>query len=316
MPRVNSIAPAAGAPRRTARGRKPQQPQDRLSPRALFWRRLRKTLRPALWMISLGGFCCLGYAALRTLPSALPALPAAPQMPAPRIFHSGLAALGADLGLRIERVEVNGAVTVDPAQLAAAIGVQKGDPAYGFSLVALAQRVAQLGPVQNVAVERVLPGTLIINITERDALAIWQTTSNGKPCFRLIDSRGNIIADQDAALAKRRQPSLLLLSGSDAPQSANVLIAELKAAPVVLARVVAAQRVDGLRWNLILRDQTVVKLPDTNEAQAIGQLAALQTALKLLDRPVQDIDLRQPDRLVVRPYQAPAAPPPKPGALP
>jgi cell division protein FtsQ len=118
-----------------------------------------------------------------------------------------------------------------------------------------------------------------------------------------------VITNQDAALAKRREPSLLLLSGSDAPQFAATLLAELKTVPVVMAHVSAAQRVDGLRWNLILKDQTVVKLPSDDEAAAIGQLAALQDSMQLLDRPVEDIDLRQPGRLVVRPY-APATPPP------
>jgi cell division protein FtsQ len=213
------------------------------------------------------------------------------------------------MGLRISKVEVNGADSLDPASLNAAIGVAPGDPALGFSLGAVQSRVAQLGPVQSVTVERILPDTLVVNITARNALAIWQTTSNGKPQFVLIDKQGNVITSQDAAAAKRREPSLLLLSGADAPEFAATLLAELKTVPVVLAHVTAAERVDGLRWNLILADQTVVKLPTDNEAAAIGELAALQNSMQLLDRPVEDIDLRQPDRLVVRPY-APATPPP------
>jgi len=66
--------------------------------------------------------------------------------------------------------------------------------------------------------------------------------------------------------------------------------------------VVAAERVDGLRWNLVLKDKAVVKLPDVDEADAIGQLAALQASVQLLDRPVEAIDLRIPGRLVVKPY--------------
>jgi cell division protein FtsQ len=154
-----------------------------------------------------------------------------------------------------------------------------------------------------------LPDTLVVSIKARDPLAIWQTISNGQPQFVLIDGQGVVIANQDAAAAKRREPALLLLSGPDAPQFAAVLLAELKTVPVVLAQVSAAQRVDGLRWNLILKDQTVVKLPSDNEAAAIGQLAALETSMQLLQRPVEDIDLRQPNRLVVRPYAPPAPSP-------
>jgi cell division protein FtsQ len=171
--------------------------------------------------------------------------------------------------------------------------------------------------VQNAVVARELPGTLVVRVSERNAFAIWQTVSNGQAKFVLIDKQGNVIANQDAAEAKRRQPALLLLSGDDAPAHANALIAQLQAAPAVLSHVAAAQRVDGLRWNLILKNQTVVKLPAENADTAIGQLAALQTSLQLLDRPVEVIDLRQDGRLVIKPYPTPApAGPAKPGAAP
>lgn len=310
MPRVDSIGPIVGnaPPRRNARNKKPAPQQDRLTQRALFFRRVRKSLKPGLWILGLGAVMVVGSELFRTLPGAPASAPSAPA-PAPQSHHGfGLAGLAADLGLRISKVEVNGADSLDPALLNEAIGVQPGDPALGFSLGAVRDRVAQLGPVQQVTVERVLPGTLIVSITARDALAIWQSTVNGQPQFLLIDKQGAVIANQDAAAAKRREPSLLLLSGPDAPQCAATLIAELKTVPAVLDHVTAAQRVDGLRWNLILKDQTVVKLPADDEADAIGQLAALQNSMQLLDRPVEDIDLRQPGRLVVRPYAPPAAP--------
>jgi cell division protein FtsQ len=153
-------------------------------------------------------------------------------------------------------------------------------------------------------VERELPGTLVVSITERNAFAIWQTggTDGQPPTFELIDKQGNVITDQNAIVAKRREPWLLLLVGSDAPQNAQTLMNELNSAPSVLSHVVAAERVDGLRWNLVLKDRAVVKLPDVDEADAIGQLAALQASVQLLDRPVEAIDLRIPGRLVVKPY--------------
>lgn len=310
MPRVESISPLTGTqpPRRNTRSRKPVPQQDRLTQRALFFRRLRKSLRPGLWLVVLGAVVVVGAELYRTLPVGAPAAPAAPavvQAPvaAVSVHHRfGLAALAAAMGLRISFIKVSGAQSLDPGLLKAAIGVQPGDSSYGFSLAAVQARVAQLGPVKQVTVERILPGTLVVDIVARDALAIWQTTVNGQPQFKLIDGHGQVIDDQNAVLAKRRDPSLLLLSGSDAPEFAATLLAELKATPVVLAHVAAAQRVDGLRWNLILKDQTVVKLPAANEAAAIGQLASLQASMQLLDRPVEDVDLRQPGRLVVRPY--------------
>jgi len=297
---------------RTSRARKPAPPQDRLTQRKLFFRRVKRSLKPGLWFLVIASVFIVGFELVRSLPSAAPAPQAAETAAAAAAPSSSpLANFAADLGLRVTRVQINGARTTDPDLLQQAIGVKPGDPTLGFSLQSIRDQVEQLGPVQSAVVSRELPGTLVVTVTERDAYAIWQTVSNGQTKFVLIDKQGNVIANQDAAEAKRREPSLLLLSGEDAPANANVLVTELQAAPAVLSHVAAAQRVDGLRWNLILKNQTLVKLPSENEADAIGQLAALQTSVQLLDRPVEVIDLRQAGRLVVKPYPAPAPPAPE-----
>jgi cell division protein FtsQ len=304
MPRVSAesddvIRQPPSRPR--PRAKKAAPAQDRLSSRTLFLRRVRRSLRPGLWLIG-------GLAVVIVIVELVRAVPERPATAAAPARHgSGLASIGAALGLRISDVKIVGAKETDMRLLRQAIGVAKGEPTFGFSLAAVRQRVEQLGPVQTATVERELPGTLIVSITERNAFAIWQTGgANGQPPkFALIDKQGNVITDQNAIEAKRREPWLLLLVGADAPQNAQSLMTELQAAPTVLSHVAAAERVDGLRWNLVLKDKAVVKLPDAGEAEAISQLAALQASMQLLDRPVEVIDLRMPGRLVVRPYPVP-----------
>ena len=308
MPRVDATARATlSAPAPRARAKRSAPPQDRLSTRKLYFRRVKRSLKPGLWVLGVVSVLIVGSELVRSLP----AIKSSSAPAAARHEDSGLAALAADMGLRISKIEVVGGQTVDPAQLRAAIGVQPGEPSLGFSLAAVRARVEQLGPVQSATVERLLPGTLVVNITERDAFAIWQTGGEDgtPPHFVLIDRNGNVIAGQNAAVAKRREPSLLMLTGAGAPQNAAVLVSELKSVPALAQRVIAAERVDGLRWNLILKDQTLVKLPVTGEQEAITQLGALQGSMQLLDRPVEVIDLRQEGKLVVRPYPpAPAGP--------
>jgi cell division protein FtsQ len=309
MPRVTATArPGISRPASRTRAKK-IAPQDRLSARTLFLRRVRRSLRPGLWLLAVVSLLIVGTAFFRNLH-----LPAATNAAATTHHGFGLASLAADAGFRIENVEVVGARTTDPAALAAAIGVRAGEPSLGISLSDIRARVAALGPVQTATVERVLPGTLIVRVTERGAYAIWQTGGNGAPLtFQLIDKAGNVIADQDAAAAKRREPGLLLLVGANAPANAQTLLEALAAQPAVQARTAAAERIDGLRWNLILKNQTVVKLPIENMDGALAELSTLQRSMSLLDRPVEVIDLRIPGRLVVRPYpasvDAPAASP-------
>ena len=301
-PMARAAAPARLPPvRRTVK--KLAAPPDRLTARALFFRRVRKSVKPGLWVCA--GLVVLGIGSelFRSLPAMVPVVSPAGS------FRHGLAALAGYVGFRVTAIEINGAATTKPAALQAAIGVPKGAPIFGLSLAAIQARLEQLGPVQTATVARALPGTLIINIAERNGFAIWQTGSaDPAKRFVLIDPAGNVIADQDAAAAKRRQPSLLLLAGADAPQNAGTLIGELKAAPAVLSHVAAAERVDGLRWNLILKNDTLVKLPADGEPRIIAQLAGLQNSMALLDRPVEVIDLRFPGRMVIRPYPAAVAP--------
>jgi cell division protein FtsQ len=307
MPRLTATKelgrpPAPAAPRQ--RAKKSAPPPDRLSARTLFFRRVKRSIKPGLWVMAI-------VIVLAVLPSLFRSIPAITPVasPAGSIRH-GFAELAAFAGFRVSAIEVTGIDTVPAPVILAALGVKKGDPILGDSLAALQTRVEQLGPVQSATVERALPGTLIVNVTERDAFAIWQQPgAGGAPKFVLIDKQGDVIAGQDATLAKRRDPALLLLAGDGAPQNAGTLVTELKTSPAVLSRVAAAERVDGLRWNLTLVNQTLVKLPADNEQQAITQLANLQASMGLLDRPVEVIDLRLPGRLIVRPYPS-ATPPP------
>ncbi len=302
MPRVGTtpsarpgISRPAARPGRV-RVKKTAVPQDRLSARKLFWRRLKRNIKPGLWVAGVVAVLAAGG----TLVHSLAVGAQAPAAPGQGGF--GLAELAADAGLRISDVQIHGAQNMNMAALQAAIGVQPGEPTLGFSLSQVQHRVAQLGAVRSVTVQREFPGSLIVNITERAAYAIWQTGTAAHPKFVLIDKSGKVIADQNAVTAKRREPWLLLLTGADAPQNAQRLMDALHTQPAVLAYVAGAQWVDGLRWNLLLKDQTLVKLPVSGQTEAIARLAGLQASLQLLERPVEVIDLRLPDRLVVRPY--------------
>ncbi len=306
MPRLGAspsarpvVSRPAARPTR-ARVKKIAAPQDRLSLRRLFWRRLKRNLRPILWLLCALAVLATGGALIRSLPTGASVSTARPH-------GSGLAQLAADAGLRLSSVQIHGATGIDAAALQAAIGVQPGQPMLGFSISQMQRRVAALGAVRSVTVQREFPGTLVVNITQRAAYAIWQTGTPAHPQFVLIDKSGRVIADQNAVAAKRREPWLLLLTGADAPQHAQHLMDALRAQPTVLAQVAGAERVDGLRWNLLLKDQSLVKLPVDDQAAAIAQLASLQAGLQLLTRPVEVIDLRQPGRLVVRTYPAQAS---------
>ena len=62
----------------------------------------------------------------------------------------------------------------------------------------------------------------------------------------------------------------------------------------------AAVRVGGRRWNLRLKNDIDVRLPEENAAKAWSRLAEYEKTHRVLERDVQILDLRLPDRLIVR----------------
>ena len=69
----------------------------------------------------------------------------------------------------------------------------------------------------------------------------------------------------------------------------------------LMRRVEAVVRVDQRRWDLRLKDGSLIQLPATGEEAALIQLDALDQRERLLDLGFARVDLRTPDAVAVRP---------------
>jgi len=261
--------------------------RDRPSRWALLLRRQRRRLRPALW--GLAGFVIV-LAALSL---------------AHGVGHDSIAGwrerLGRTMGMPVRAIVIEGRGNTPEPMLRAALGVTRGEPILGFSVAAAQRRIESLSWVEHATVERRLPDTIVVSLQERRPFAVWQ--HDGK--FVLIDRNGQTVADQDLAAFG----TLPLVVGVGAPEHAAELLDALRKQPALQSRVVAAIRVGQRRWNLQLASGTNVLLPEGATAQAIAKLAELQASHQLLDRPLAVVDLRLPDRLVIRPREAKATDP-------
>jgi cell division protein FtsQ len=105
-----------------------------------------------------------------------------------------------------------------------------------------------------------------------------------------------VISDRDVA----HFAALPLVVGEGAPQALPALLVVIAGAPELAARVSAAVRVGGRRWNLRFDDRLDVKLPEFGVDAAWARLVELQSRGAVLDRAIGVLDLRQADRAVVR----------------
>lgn len=283
-----------------SRVRKPRAParpmvQDRPSRWQMLVRRQRRMLAPAgagLALLAAGG---VGLAALHVFGQG-------------DSFRDRVGQATAGLGLRVRTVVIEGRQKTPETLLNAALGVRPGDAILTYSLGEARARIESIQWVRQATVSRQLPGTIVVQLQERSPFAVWQR--EGK--FVLIDREGKIVTDSALGAFASQLP---LVVGEGAPVAAAALLDALAAQPSIQARVTAAVRVGERRWNLRLSNGTDVLLPEGAEAQALARLVDLQNANALLDRPLQAVDMRLPDRLVFRP-QAPRGsetpPPPAP----
>ena len=77
-------------------------------------------------------------------------------------------------------------------------------------------------------------------------------------------------------------------------------MAAAEAAKLLRRRSQAAVWVGGRRWNIRLAGDIDVRLPEKNANSAWTRLAEYERVHRVLERDVQVLDLRLPDRLIVR----------------
>lgn len=206
--------------------------------------------------------------------------------------HTRMIALSAEAGLTVKDVLVEGRRETPKARLLAALGVERGTPILTFDPHAARRRVEALPWVRSAAIERLLPDTVLLRLEERSPLALWQRDGS----FTLIDDAGEVIPDA----SPHRFGDLVVVIGDDAPRHAAGLLELLGQAPALMSRVKAAVRIGGRRWNLVLDNGIDVQLPEQAPTQAWQRLAEYEKSHKVLDKDVEAVDLRLPDRLVLR----------------
>lgn len=215
---------------------------------------------------------------------------------AERLGQGMQAAVGqqfAALGFRLNAVHVQGASPAATADILSAAGVYKDQPVLGLDLEALRARIEAVGWVEEARIVRLLPDTLIIAISERRQLAVWQ--HNGTS--RVIDAEGRVIPEASPLQAA----SLPLVVGQGADQHAAAILPRIAARPRLMSRVEALVRVDDRRWDLRLKDGSLVQLPAVDEEAALIQLEQLDQRSRILELGFARIDLRDPTMVAVRP---------------
>jgi cell division protein FtsQ len=203
-------------------------------------------------------------------------------------------------------IVVEGRQHTDKDQLFVALEAPAKSPIFAFSPAEAEARITKLSWIESVTVERRLPDTIYVRLTERLPIARWQHENH----VSVIDDKGKVLPDANP----ENFGQLPLVVGQGAPDEAKVLLDALHLFPTVAQKVTASVRVGERRWDLHLSEKIVARLPETDIAEALKRLSILITEQKILERDIVAIDLRMPDRLIIESGSG-ATPQPHPDRL-
>lgn len=195
-------------------------------------------------------------------------------------------------GFSIQTVQISGQESLTDDEILGAAGVNGTASLPLLDAAASRQRLESLPMVQSASVRKLYPGTLAVTLEERRPYAVWQQAG----AFQVISRDGTPIATYEA----ERYPALPIVVGEGANTHAQEIVSLLAGVPALQARVKAAVRVADRRWNLSLDHGVIVRLPESEAKSALERLVALEDSDKLLERDLLAVDLRIPDRVVVR----------------
>jgi cell division protein FtsQ len=202
-----------------------------------------------------------------------------------------------DLGFSVGEILVTGRQHIAQEDILTHLNIRQGQAMFSIDLDATRETLERISWVERAVVSRRLPDKIVVSITERTPVALWQYKQN----ISLIDRDGTVLT----ASGLDAWQHLPLIVGEDAPQHAMELMGLLKAEPAIERQLASAVRIGNRRWDLHLKNGIVVKLPEQNTGLALSRLIAQQKKNDIFNRNLVAVDLRIPERFVVEQKAAP-----------
>ncbi len=190
----------------------------------------------------------------------------------------------ADYGYSLENVVIAGQKNITTPEVIDSLNADIGTPIFSINLDDSLEKLVSSGWVKSAIIQRKLPDTIIVNLSERDPIALWQVN---KELF-VIDSDGEIIKN----CSPEKFDKLPHLVGDDANIYAAELIENLKMNQELASKVIYAVRFGQRRWDLNLQENITVKMPQYDFKAAYQYLIDQYQQEKLFKNNIKSIDLR------------------------
>jgi cell division protein FtsQ len=195
-------------------------------------------------------------------------------------------------GLGVESVKITGQSETSEVDVLDRLNMGPFPSLVTFDVDGARARIESLPWVSEATIRKLYPDTLEIAVKERTPFAIWQRGA----VVSLIDRDGKLISNS----VGDRYVHLPMVVGEGAGPRVAEFTGMVAGFPARQSRIKAGVLVSERRWNVVLGNGVEIMLPELEPEKALARIVEIDGASKLLDRDIVAVDLRIPDRLVVR----------------
>ncbi|HWV11801.1 MAG TPA: cell division protein FtsQ/DivIB [Sphingobium sp.] len=215
-------------------------------------------------------------------------------MGVPAMAGQKAAEVAASAGFEVQKVEVRGVERMDELPVYNIALGQVDRSMLSLDLPKVRDEMLKLGWVKDARISRRLPDTLVVDIVERDPVAVWQHDGQ----LHLIDVQGVVLQ----SVSTDAMPDLPLVVGPDANRQTAGLNKLMENAPALKPMLAGATWVGNRRWDLRFQSGETLSLPegDRSSATALVNFARMDGVNRLLGRGIVKFDMRDPDRFILR----------------
>ena len=148
--------------------------------------------------------------------------------------------------------------------------------------------------IKRVNLKKIYPSTLVLDIIENNPYAILRD----KEKYYLLDIDGTIITEKNKDYELE---NFIIISGDESPLALKGLIKELNIHfHELISQLSKLDFVEKRRWNLTLKNNLLIKLPDSEVDNALKNLKNLFIEERVLQSNIIEIDLRIEGRASLR----------------
>lgn len=166
-----------------------------------------------------------------------------------------------------------------------------------YSLSQLEKNILLDPWIKLVNIKKKIPDNLIIDIIEYSPFAVWYDFNEKK--YHLIDQFGDKINVSEDVLNQFKH--LLIIAGDGFKDDINNFFNLLSVHSEIATNIIKIERIGERRWNLILKDNILVKMPEENE-NIFETWDLLESVIKIHGLSVNliEIDLRIKDKIFLK----------------